>query len=326
MEFRQIETLLTVIELESFSRAAARLGYSQSAVTMQIKQLEAELGVRLLDRLPRGARPTEEGRTFAFHAREILAAASRAVASVQQGRHAADGLVGTLRLGSVESIATAMLPGLIARYHEAYPDVELVVSTARVDELARAALDNRIDLVFTMDRKLSLEGLSRTVLGSEDIVFAAAPSLAGRIGTVRLDALASMPLVLTERGESYRYELECLLAERDERLHPIVETGNTETLVHLAVQGVGVAFLPRFSVASALSAGTLAELPCDFGPLRMWNQLFVHAAKPVTSAMEVFMKMLREHVPCTPGAPACGSVDGDEQVRYTAMTEACASR
>lgn len=121
--------------------------------------------------------------------------------------------------------------------------------------------------------------------------------------------------MLTERGESYRYELECLLAERDERLHPVVEMGNTETLVHLAVQGVGVAFLPRFSVASALDAGALAELPYDFGPLCMWNQLFTHAAKPITPPMDAFMKMLREHVPCTSDVSAYGSVDGDEQVR-----------
>ena len=55
MELRQIETFLAVAELGSFSRAAERLGYSQSAITMQIKQLERELGVRLFDRLPRGA-------------------------------------------------------------------------------------------------------------------------------------------------------------------------------------------------------------------------------------------------------------------------------
>ena len=57
MEFRQIETFLKVAELGSFSRAAERLGYSQSAVTMQVKQLERELGARLFDRLPRGAQP-----------------------------------------------------------------------------------------------------------------------------------------------------------------------------------------------------------------------------------------------------------------------------
>ena len=298
MELRQIETLLKIAELGSFSRAAEKLGYTQSAVTMQIKQLEHECGATLLDRMPRGARLTKQGRVFAVHAREAILALERARAAVRVASDGDADLVGTLRIGSVESVATAVLPGLLAQFHQLYPTVELVVSTARVERLAEGVLDNKLDLLLTMERPISFRHLARTLLHEEDIVFAAAPDVARTVGEVHLEGLPRLPLVLTERGESYRFELERLVEERDEQLRPIVETGNTETLVHLAERGVGVAFLPRFAVASSLEAGTLEELDSDIEPVRMWMQLFMHEAKPTSPALAAFVEMLRVHFQC----------------------------
>lgn len=292
MELRQIETFLIVAELGGFSRAAEKLGYSQSAVTMQVKQLESELGARLLDRVPRGAVLTEQGRAFAFHAREMMAEAERAVTAV---RAEDDGEIsGRLRIGSVESIATAVLPGLLARFHARHPLVEMVVSTALVEQLVDGVMDNRLDVLLTMDRELSVPHLERTLLAREDIVFAAAPELADEVGSLHLAELPDVPLVLTETGESYRHELEMQLARLDKRLHPIVETGNTEMLVHLAERGVGVAYLPRFSVEASFEAGTLVELSCDMEPVSLWNQMFIHKAKPPAPALMAFTGLVRE--------------------------------
>lgn len=292
MELRQVEALLAVAELGSFSRAAEKLGYSQSAVTMQIKQLEHEVGTRLLDRLPRGAVLTQQGRAFAFHARELMAEAGRAVAAVRPDTCDAPEMVGTLRIGSVESVASVLLPRLLAAYHERYPHIELVVRTMHGDRLIEGVRENRLDLFLTTDRLLSARGLTRVVQREEDVVFAASPDLACHVGRVRLDGLALMPLVLTERGESYRYELERLLADRDEQLHPVVEAGGTELLVRLAERGVGVAFLPRFAAADALARGTLVELASELAPIRVWNQLFVHKDKPLDGPLRAFVELV----------------------------------
>lgn len=296
MELRQIETFLKVAELGSFSRAAERLGYSQSAVTMQVKQLERELGARLFDRLPRGAQLTDQGRAFAFHAQEMAGVIDRAQASVRVGDEKDAEMVGALRIGSVESLSTAVLPDLLVRFHELHPHVELVLKTARLEQLVEGVRANRLDMLVTMDRQVSERGLARTLLREEDIVFACAPKLADRLGPLDMDRLPKIPFVLTEHGESYRFELERQLAERDEQLHPGVETGNTDTLVHLAKRGVGVAFLPRFSVASALRAGELVELEvAGMQRVHMWSQLFVHREKLLAPAVGAFVALLREH-------------------------------
>lgn len=88
-----------------------------------------------------------------------------------------------------------------------------------------------------------------------------------------------MPFALTERGESYRLELDRMMAERGLAIAPLVEAGNTETLVHVAERGVGVTFVPRFSAARALEHGTLVEVPCDLPSVEMESQLLWHERK-----------------------------------------------
>ena len=307
MELRTIETFIKVAELGSFSRAAEKLGYSQSAVTMQVQQLERELGVRLLDRVPRGAVLTEQGRTFALRAREVLAAADQAAASVQAADPSApEQATGTLRIGTVESVSTALLPELLVRFHARCPRVELVVRTARRNQLVEGLRDGSLDVVVTMEEKFSAAGLARTVLREEEIVFVAPPGMRRPAGTAGSDAagpdahpplalrdLVQMPFVLTERGESYRLALDRLLAEEDCELVPIVEAGNTETLVHLAERGVGCSFLPRFSVAASLAAGALELLSVDAPPVRMTSQLFVRKSSWPAAPLAAFTELCK---------------------------------
>lgn len=292
MEIRTLETFLRIVECGSFSKAAEKLGYSQPAVTMQVKQLERELGVRLFDRVPHGVRLTDEGRRLSFHANEVLAAAGQALDAVRAGG-AEEGaeLTGTLRIGSVESISTALLPDVLAAFAREHPHVRLEVRATRGDYLAEYARANEIDLFFTLDRKLALSGFERTLIRAEDIVFAGVPGTfpAGR--PLSPAELARLPFVLTERGESYRSELDRALAEHDCGIEPVIEAGNTETLVHLAERGVGVAFLPRYAVEASIADGRLAPVPAALEPVRMWVQLFRHREKWVTPAMAAFMEL-----------------------------------
>lgn len=310
MELRSVETFLAVVEHGTFSRAAERLGYSQSAVTVQVARLERELGVRLFDRLPRGVALTEQGRAFVFHARELLGAAAAARASVSARPGGARELTGTLRLGAVESVSTALLPGLLARFGARCPGVQVVVATERRERMVDGLRGNALDMLLTFEHHLCLSGLATQGLRREAVCFVAAPALLERHGARAaalpadagsapagpLDpaALVRLPFVLTERGESYRLELDRTLAAAGLRLDPVVEAGNTETLVHMAELGVGVAFVPRFAAASPLAAGTLCELTADLPPVEMELQLLHHRNKWIAPHMQVFIDLARE--------------------------------
>lgn len=297
-----MESVLAIAETGSFSRAAEKLGYSQSALTMQVKHVEAELGTQLFDRVPRGAVLTEAGRAFTIHAREALDATDRAVSSVRDIAGAAedpDAVTGSLRIGAVESVAASIMPELIVRLHEVYPRVQIVLRTDRGERLAEAVRESVLDVLLTLDRPLFAAGLERESMREEDVVFAAAPRLlkAAHIdSSVPLDPkqLARLPLVLTERGESYRYELERALSELDLYLNPIVEAGGTDTLVRLAEQGVGVAFLPRFSVGQAFQTGALLPLAMALEPVRMQIQLAHRKNKWPSRQLKTFVALARE--------------------------------
>ena len=107
MELRLLTTFLKVAQLQSFSKAAESLGYSQSAVTVQVQQLENELGVRLFDRIGKTVSITHYGQEFIPYARDVVSAAARAVSFTVQERD----LTGTLRIGTIESIMTASFGG-----------------------------------------------------------------------------------------------------------------------------------------------------------------------------------------------------------------------
>ena len=132
MELRTIQTFLHVAELHSFSQAARELGYSQSAVSSQIAQLENELGTPLLDRVGKTVRLTQAGETFMGYARTLLTTAQQAQAALQPAQQ----IQGRLRIALADSVCSAFLPDLLQRYHALCPQVELVLRTATADELS----------------------------------------------------------------------------------------------------------------------------------------------------------------------------------------------
>ena len=298
MEFRNVTTFIAVARHKNLSRAAAELGYSQSAVTMQLKALERELGTRLFDRVPHGVVLTDPGRAFLFHAREIERAADAAASAVREGVFAGGDLAhatGTLRVGSAESVATGILPELLVAFHELVPNMQVELTTARRGELTRGLAENSLDVFLTMEPPIEEAGLIRETLRGEQISFVAAPSMLGDGGACPLapDELIRLPFVLTEHGQSYRAELDRMLAERGLSIAPVIEAGSADTLVHLAARGVGATFVPRFSAASALAAGELRELTVDLPPITMDIQMLVHKRKWQTPALKAFMGLAR---------------------------------
>ena len=158
MEFRSIITFLKVAELKNFSKAAEKLGYSQSAVTVQIKQLEKELGIRLFERVGKGAVLTESGQDFVFHANEILNTAKQAVDAVRgsEKKQSEREITGVLRVGSVESVSTALLPEILMEFHRICPQVEIVVHTSKRDVLIEEIRGNSLDLFLTLEKKADI--------------------------------------------------------------------------------------------------------------------------------------------------------------------------
>lgn len=288
MEIRNITTFLKVAATQNFSKAAEQLGYSQSAVTIQIQQLERELQTQLFERIGKRVYLTKSGEDFVAYANQIMNAVEQAAAFSGEKNT----LKGKLRIGGVESVCTTLIPELILELHEAFPEIELVIRSGTTDELIELAKRNELDFVFTLDKKLNHPEWIYASQTAEEIIFAAPKKQ--NFPAMSIEELVQKPFILTERGAAYRYELEQLLAEQELRIEPILEIGNTETIIKLLKRGMGYSFLPKCTVRQELENEELVQIQTDFPVVKMYCQLLYHKNKWLTPQMNAFIQLVKK--------------------------------
>lgn len=283
MELRNINSFLKIVSFQSFSKAAESMGYSQSTLTMQIKQLEAELGVQLFDRIGRKIYLTSKGELFLEYALEISRLSNDAMTSVRHD----EVISGTLRIGCVESIGTSILTDLVLTYHQKFPQVNTLIKASTSDGLLLMLKNNELDIICTLDHNLYGSEWIKRFQNEESIVFVSSTDTSNR--SFSLSEITNFPFLLTEKGESYRYQLENVLAENNLEVNPVLETGNTETLVKLVEKGMGISFLPMYTVEQKLSEQKIFLMNIDTQPIKMWCQLIHHKNKLLTPQIAEFI-------------------------------------
>lgn len=289
MEFREISTFLQVAQYQSFSKAARHLGYSQAAVTIQIKQLEQELGVHLFDRIGKQISLTHQGQVFYQYAvsiRNELEQAKNAVSDPST-------LSGKLCLGTIESICASIFPDLLAEYHRLHPEVTISIVTDSPGVLLDRMNENTIDIVYLLDRRIYDNRWCKTLEEPEENIFVASPDheLALAKRELELDEVLRFPFFLTEKDASYRHMLEQYLASINRSVKPFLEIGNTEFIIHMLLKNTGISFLPKFTVQRELQQKQLTALNVRGFQMQTWRQIFYHKDKWVTREMQEFLRL-----------------------------------
>lgn len=283
MEFRQLNTFITVAQLESFSKAAELLGYSQSAVTVQIRLLEEELGARLFDRLGRGISLTAQGQRFLEQARQILK-------EVSQAKELAAGeeeLKNPLHIGTLESLCFAKLPAVIRHFRTNHPQVPIKITTAPPGQLYEMLEQNQLDLIYLLDRPRYNKNWLKVMEVKEPVVFVTSPAYwGGRSRNVMVRGLLEEPFFLTEKNENYRRELDAYLESQNLALVSAVEIGNTEFIIKLLKENGGISYLPYFAAEESLKKGELIVLEAEELKTVLCQQIFVHKNKWKTREMD----------------------------------------
>lgn len=289
MEFRNLITFVRAAELHSFSQAARQLGYSQSAISMQISQLETELNTSLFDRVGKTIALTPQGLRFFEYAQNILRMAESAREAMKNAA-----VSGQLRVAMAESICMSLFPPVLTRFRARYPDVQLVVSTGTTEDMFRALAQNDVDMIYHLDNQIYRSDLVVPVAQPVPIIFVAAAGhpLAAR-GSIPLEECLNEPFILTEKGMSYRSQLDTQLAERGLELNPFLELGNTDVIARLVEQGMGLSFLPEFVVRGQLAAGSVVRLNVADVDIVLWRQLIYHKGKWMTPAMEAMIDLIQ---------------------------------
>ena len=291
MEIRNLITFVRIAEVRNFSKTAEQLGYSQSAVTMQIKQLEAELQVQLFERIGKKAQLTQAGQRLLPYALDILNAAAKAESIVREPEQ----ISGKLRIGTCESYVISVLPPIFMEMGERCPCVEISTHTAPVPDLIDMLRQNDIDILYFLDEKLYFPEWIKVMEQPENIYFVASSSSPlARMKKIPISRLIEEPLYLTEKGISYRYAMEQTLAAAGYKLHPRLEVGNTDVITRFLLKNKGISFLPEYVVKDDVAEGRLAILDTEFPRIIMWSQLAYHRNKYVTPQMKLFLEFMQK--------------------------------
>lgn len=294
MEIRNLMTFVRIAEIQNFSKTAEQLGYSQSAVTMQIKQLETELHAQLFERIGKQVKLTQAGERLLPHALEILNTVRKAERISQEPEQ----ISGKLRIGTCESLVISMLPPVILEMSQLCPHVEISTHTALVPDLFQMLRQNDIDILYFLDEKHDSPEWIKVSERPEKIFFVASveSSLAGQ-SRIPIERLLEEPLFLTEKGISYRYAMEQLLAAKGYELHPFWEVGNTDVITRFLLKNKGISFLPEYVVHDYLEQGDLVVLDTECNDIIMWSQLAYHRHKYVTPQMNLFLDFMTKRIP-----------------------------
>ncbi|GAB1582736.1 MULTISPECIES: LysR family transcriptional regulator [Phyllobacteriaceae] len=242
--FGQLETFARVAECGSFSAAAERLGVSQPAVSLQVRQLERQLGVKLLERIGRKASPTRAGQEFIEHVRRIDAVvmdAGRAMAKYRAGH------VGRVRLGTGATACIYLLPPILRKLRDNYPQLDIIVRTGNTPDILRGVEENTIDVALVT---LPVTGriFQATPLIEDEQVAIFPVGEAPPEKAVEAATLAARPLVLYEPGGHSRDVIDGWFRNAGLAPKPVMELGSVEAIKELVGAGLGCAVLPRLAV------------------------------------------------------------------------------
>jgi DNA-binding transcriptional LysR family regulator len=255
VDFKSIETFLWVVTLGSFRAAGEKLNTTQPAISQRIAQLERELGVKLLNRDHRVASPTPSGRQLMVYAEKLIGLRSEMMAEVSDR----SAMRGVLRLGVAETIVHTWLSRLIKSVNIAYPNLSLEVDVDITPNLSARLLAQEIELAFMLG-PLSASSVRNRVLCDYPVGFLASPALGLGNGPLTVHDLAKFPIITFPR-KTQPYEIVRSLFNRPDlppiRLHA---SASLATVIHMAIEGLGIAVIPTAIVESELADGRLQLL------------------------------------------------------------------
>lgn len=267
---RQLSIFEAVATHHSISRAAAAMHLTQPAVSMQMKQLEDQIGVPLIEQIGKRMFLTEAGKELRGYARDIAARMVDLNAAMDQYR---DLERGVLRL-AVVSTANYFLPRLVSEFHKCHPGVRVSLQVANREIVLAQLAENNTDLAITGRPPDSLDLVAEHFMDNPLVVIAAPDHPLATQKEITLERLAQEMLVVREPGSGTRAAMERHFAEHGLGYRAGCELSTNEALKQAVRAGLGLGVVSAQTIELELQAGCLAVLPVkNFPILRRWYVL-----------------------------------------------------
>ena len=292
MEIRNLISFAHVAELNSFTKAAKTLGYSQSTISFQIKQLESELDCLLFERINNTISLTERGAELLEYAHKV----SKLTDDFKQLRKSKKELSGHLHILAPDSVCEDMMLHNYIDFNRTYPEISLKFSTGDTLQMFQLLSHNEGDIMMTLDYHIYD---SDYVIAKEEPIkmhfVTGASSPYAKSSVLTLKEICKFPFLLTEKSVGYRQALDSLLAKNSLELHPILEIGRTDIITDMLEAGAGVSFLPDFVTQEKVKSGQLAYIEVKDASFDIWKQLIYHKNKWISKSLEALINYIKEN-------------------------------
>ncbi len=292
MEIRQLRAFVAIAELGTFTAGALRVHITQAAISMQIRQLENELGARLFIRAPRRVMLTEAGEHLLQRARHILREHDAAVDEIAE---LAGAERGRLRIGTASAMVTTdVLPKLLKDVRKQHAGAEITVASGTSESLVQQILAGELDLAF-VSLPVEARGINTDRLSQDQLVAIASPChKLAKQRTISAYTLAGEKLILGERGGNTRRLIDQFFAQAGVTLHVSMELSRQAAIRRMVEEDMGVGIVPLKSVSEAVEKGRLvrwwiegAQINWELGIARLTGGY----ESPV---MQTFVKLSRD--------------------------------
>jgi len=288
MEIRSLQVFLSVAKHLNFTRAGEEVNLSQPSVSVRIRQLETELGVKLFEQLGKRVGLTEAGSLLIPHARRVIAA-------IEDAKHAIDELQGlergSLRIGASTTPGMYLIPKTIAQFKTRYPRIEIQLGINDTRQIEDGVVRNQFDFGF-VGGHLAGDEVEVDPWLTDQLVLIVAPTHAlARKKSVRPEALRDEKFILREQGSATRATIVKHLEQSNLPVESVMEMENPESIKKAVQNGLGIAFISVFAVEAEQKAESLVAVQLRGIDIRRELKIVYRKDKHLGRAAKTFISM-----------------------------------
>ena len=292
MELRNLITFIHVAELGSFTKAAEQLGYSQSTISFQIKQLEDELGCLLFERINHTITLTERGHELISYAHQVRTLTDDFKESLMREEECK----GHIHIVTPDSVCEEMIKSRYIDFHKRYPQISIKFTTADTTVMFDMLDHNEADAIITLD---SHSYRKDYVIAKEQALpvhfVTNAKSKYACLRDIKIKDIINEPFVLTEYGQGYRRVFDKELAKKSLEIAPVLEIGRTDMITSILTESDMISFLPDFVTKPFVESGKLCYLDvCDLN-VEIWKQLIYHKNKWMSKGLKTVIEYIKKN-------------------------------
>ncbi len=292
LNINQLRAFYTAAKLEGLTRAAQELMVTPPAVTMQVKQLEETLGLRLMFREGNSIRLTEVG-TRVFERAETIFSKIRDMENYLEDISTAKS--GELRIGSPQTPAKYIIPRLIARFKETYPGIKIILDLGSTSAMVKSILSHENELAF-LRYKPDEKRFRVKVIGQEDVLLlAASGSTHLPADEVSVNQLGSVPFIMPKQGSGIRDVILEYLNRFIIKPNIVMESASTDVIKELIRQETGVSFLEKYAVQEELNNNVFKSIRILEGAPKIQFGIGYHQKKHLSPAAWSFLRLLDKY-------------------------------